>query len=58
MFKNKGMKPIEKQVMLEPNVSNLAIHMVDVNMAITRSTIIEKHVFKNKKLIKKKFIAD
>jgi hypothetical protein len=58
MFKNKGVKPIEKQVVVEPKVSNLSIHMVDVNMAITKSKVIEEHVFKDRKLIKKKFILD
>jgi hypothetical protein len=39
MFKNKGMKPTKKQALVEPKVSNLSIHMVDVNMAITRSKV-------------------
>jgi hypothetical protein len=34
MFKNKGMKPTDKQVVVEPKVSNPLIHMVDVNMAM------------------------
>jgi hypothetical protein len=55
MFKNKGMKSIKKQVVLEPKVSNPSVHMVDVNMAITsRSRVNEEHVFKDKKPIKKK----
>jgi hypothetical protein len=37
MFKNKRMKPTEKQVVVEPKVSNPSVHMVDVNMAITRA---------------------
>ncbi len=48
MFKNKGVKSIEKQVVVEPKVSNPSIHMMDVNMAITRSKVTEKHVFKDK----------
>jgi hypothetical protein len=32
MFKNKGVKPTDKQV-VKPKVSNPSIHMVDVNMA-------------------------
>jgi hypothetical protein len=44
VFKNKGLKPIEKQVVVEPKVSNPSIHMVDVNMAINRSKVIEDHV--------------
>jgi len=58
MFKNKGVKPIEKQVVVEPKVSNLSFHMVDVNMAITKSKVIEEHVFKDRKLIKKQYILD
>ncbi len=44
--------------MVEPKVSNPSIHMMDVNMAITRSKVIEEHVFKDKKLIKKKSAID
>jgi hypothetical protein len=58
MFKNKGMKPIKKQDVVEPKVSNPLVHMVDVNMAITRSKVIEEQMFKDKKPIKKKFVAD
>jgi hypothetical protein len=42
MFKNKTMKPIEKQVVVEPKVSNPLVHMVDVNMAITKSKVTKK----------------
>jgi hypothetical protein len=52
MFKNKGMKPTKKQVVVEPKVSNPFVHMLDVNMAITKSKVIEKKMFKDKKLIK------
>jgi hypothetical protein len=41
-----------------PKVSNPSIHMVDVNMAITRSKVIKEHVFKDRKPIKKKFVVD
>ncbi len=58
MFKNKGVKLIEKQAMVEPNVSNPLIHMVDVNMAITKSKVIEEQMFKDIEPIKKKFIVD
>jgi hypothetical protein len=44
--------------MVEPKVSNPLIHMVDVNMAITRSKVTKKHVFKDKKPIKMKFVAN
>ncbi len=53
MFKNKKTKPIEKQVVVEPKVSNPLVHMVDVNMAITRSKVTKEHVFKGKEPIKK-----
>jgi hypothetical protein len=32
--------------------------MVDMIMAITRSKVIEEHVFKDIELIKKKFVVD
>jgi hypothetical protein len=54
MFKNKGVKSIKKKIVVEPKVSNPSIHMVDVNMAITKSKVIEEHIFKEKKPIKKK----
>jgi hypothetical protein len=41
MFKNKGMKTVEKQVVVEPKVSNPSIHMVDVNMDITKFEVTE-----------------
>jgi hypothetical protein len=43
---------------VEPKVSNPSIHMVDVNMAITRSKVTEEHVFKDKEPIKKKSAVD
>jgi len=43
---------------VKPKVSNPSIHMVDVNMAITKSKVIEEQMFKDKELIKKKFVAD
>jgi len=58
MFKNKGMKTTEKQVMVKSKVSNLLVHMVDVNMAITKNKVTEKQVFKDKELIMKKYITD
>jgi hypothetical protein len=44
--------------MVDTKVSNRSIHMVDVNMAITRSKVIEEQVFKDKKPINKKFVVD
>jgi hypothetical protein len=58
MFKNKGVKTIEKQIVVEPKVVNPLIHIVDVNIAITRSKVIEEQMFKGEKPIKKKFVAD
>jgi len=43
---------------VEPKVSNPLVHMVDVNMAITRSKVTEEKVFKDKELIRKKSIVD
>jgi len=43
---------------VEPKVSNPSFHMVDVNMDITRNKVTEKHVFKDKKPIKKKSIGN
>jgi hypothetical protein len=36
------MNIINKQVVVEPKVSNPSVHMVDVNMALARSTVIEE----------------
>ncbi len=58
MFKNKRLKPTEKQVVVEPKVSNPSIHMVDVNMAITKNKVTKKQVFKDRELIKKKYVID
>jgi hypothetical protein len=33
---------------VEPKVSNPSVHMVDVNMAITKNKVIEENVFKDK----------
>jgi hypothetical protein len=52
------MKLIEKQVVVKPKVSNPSVHIMDVNMAITRSKVIEKQVFKDKEPIKKKSFDD
>jgi len=37
MFKNKGVKIGEKPFVVEAKVANPSVHMVDVNMAITKS---------------------
>jgi hypothetical protein len=54
MFKNKRVKTIEKPFMVEPKVFNPSIQVVDVNMAITKSKVIEEQMFKDKIPIKKK----
>jgi len=41
------MKPTEKQAVVEFKVSNPSIHMVDVNMAITRSKVTKEQMFKD-----------
>jgi hypothetical protein len=48
MFKNKGMKTIKKQVRIEPKVANALVHIVDVNMAITKNKVIKEQMFKDK----------
>ncbi len=51
------MKIIEKPFVVEPKVANPLVHIVDVNMAITKRKVIAKQVFKDKELIKKKFVV-
>ncbi len=58
MFKNKRVKTTNKQVVVEPKVANPSIHIVDVNMAITRSKVIENHVLKDRKPIKRKSVVE
>ncbi len=48
----------EKQTMVEPNISNPLVHMVNMNMAITKSKVTKEQVFKDRKPIKKKPIVD
>jgi len=48
MFKNKGLKTIEKPFVVEPKVANPLVHIVDVNMAITKSKVTEEQMFKDK----------
>jgi hypothetical protein len=47
MFKNKGVNTIEKQAMVKPKVPNLLVHLVDVNMAITKNKVTKEQVFKD-----------
>ncbi len=41
MFKNKGVKTVEKPSVVEPKVVNSLVHMVDVNMVITNNKVTE-----------------
>jgi hypothetical protein len=41
MFKNKGVKTVEKPFVVEPKVVNSLVHMVDVNMVITNNKVTE-----------------
>jgi len=43
---------------VEPKVANPWVHIVDVNMAITRRKVIKEQVFKDKEPIKKKSTID
>jgi hypothetical protein len=58
MFKNKGVKIIEKPYVVEPKVINPLVHAMDVNMVIIRSKVIEELVFKDRKPSKKKIVVD
>jgi len=57
MFKNKGVKTTKKPFVVELKVVNPSIHIVDVDMAITKSKVTEKQVFKDREPIKK-FVVD
>ncbi len=41
MFKNKGVKTTKKPYVVKLKVVNTSLHMMDANMAITRSKVIE-----------------
>jgi hypothetical protein len=42
---------------MEPKVANPSVHIMDVNMVITKKKVIEEQVFKDKEPIKKKFVV-
>jgi hypothetical protein len=44
--------------MVEPKVANPLIHVVDVNMAIIRSKVIEEQMFMDRKPIMKKYVTN
>ncbi len=56
MFKNKGVKTTKKPFVVELKVVNPSIHIVDVDMAITKSKVTEKQVFKDREPIKKSVV--
>jgi hypothetical protein len=58
MFVNKRLKTTKKPSMVEPKVANPLIHVMDVNMAITKSKVIEEQVFRDRNPIKKKYVID
>jgi hypothetical protein len=58
MFKNKGVKTTKKPYVVEPKIVNPLVHVVDINMTITKSKVIEKQMFKNRELINKNFVVD
>jgi hypothetical protein len=58
MFKNKGMKTAKKPSVVEPKVTNPSIHVMGVNMVITKSKVTEKQVFKDKEPFQKKFTTN
>jgi hypothetical protein len=58
MFKNRRVKTIQKQPMVEPKVANPSIHIVDVNMAITKNKVTKEQMFKDIEPIKKKSAID
>jgi hypothetical protein len=58
MFKNKGVKIAKKPFVVEPKVADPLIHIVDVNMVITRSKVTKEQVLKDIEPIKKKSIVD
>jgi hypothetical protein len=56
-LRTKGIKIIKKPFVVEPKVVNPLVHIVDVNITITKRKVIKKQVFKDKKPIKKKFVV-
>jgi hypothetical protein len=56
MIKNKTMKPIEKQVVVELKVSNPSVHMVDVNMAITRARLLKNRCLRTKNQLRRSLL--
>jgi hypothetical protein len=58
MFKDKGVKTVNEQYIVENKTTNVSVHIVDVNMAITKSKANEAQVFTKRKPTKKKNIVD
>jgi hypothetical protein len=42
--------------MVEPKVANPSIHIVDINMAITKNKVIEEQVFKDRSQSRKSLL--
>ncbi len=57
-FRTKDKKTTKKSFMVEPKVANPLIHVVDVNMAIIRSKVIEEQMFMDRKPIMKKYVTN
>jgi hypothetical protein len=51
MFTNKGVKTTRKPFVVEPEAANPLVHIMDVNMTITKSKVIEEQMFKDKEII-------
>jgi hypothetical protein len=58
MLKNKGVKIISEHYVVENKTTNVSIHAVDVNMAITKSKANEAQVFTQREPTKKRIIVD
>jgi len=56
-LRTKGMKIINKPFVVEPKVVNPLVHIVDVNITITKRKVIKKQFFKDKEPIKRKSIV-
>jgi hypothetical protein len=57
-LRTKGMKIINKPFVVEPKVHIVPlVHIMDVNIAITKRKVIKKQLFKDKEPIKKKFVV-
>jgi hypothetical protein len=58
MFKNKRVKTTKKPYVVELKVVDPSVHVMDVNVTITKSKVTEKKMFKDREPINKKFVVD